>query len=57
MTYWFIKEEFDIKYSGMEDYMIIPVLVLFDIITIIFQPIYFILYRKKKLAQEESDKE
>ena len=48
LTYMAIQDDF-FDFEDLESYMMLPMLVIADILLILFQPIFYIIYKKKKM--------
>lgn len=51
ITYMVIKEEY-LDFDEVDSYIMLPLCVLLDVIFTFFQPIFYIIYKKKKMDDE-----
>ena len=48
ITYMMIKND-DLDFDDIDGYITLPLCVLLDIVFILFQPIFYIIYKRKKM--------
>ena len=49
ITYMMIKEEEVLDFEDASSYLMLPLIILADILLILFQPIFYIIYKKKQM--------
>ena len=51
ITYMFIKDD-DFDFEDILSYMLLPLCIIFDLVCIIFQPIFYLIYKYKRVMNK-----
>jgi hypothetical protein len=52
LTYLYLKSE-DFDYEEFFDYILIPIVIILDLFFILFQPIFYLIYKYKRNDENE----